>query len=196
MTDLEQRVKFIVEVDKLKSIYRRCLVYSDNNRRENTAEHSWHAALMAITFKDFAKENINMERVLTMLLIHDIVEIYAGDTYAFDDEAILELQHKKELLALDKVFSLMPEYDAKELKKLWLEFEKSSSTDAKYAKAIDKSIPVYRNMASNGGGWVINGPTCKEKVLKINKELKTIAPKLWDYVKQQINIAESKGWLV
>ncbi|AIT09562.1 hydrolase [Candidatus Francisella endociliophora] len=196
MTDLEQRIRFIVEADKLKSIYRRCLVQSDNNRRENTAEHSWHAALMAITFKDYASENINMERVLTMLLIHDIVEIYAGDTYAFDDDAILELQHQKELLALDKIFALMPEYSANELKSLWLEFEQSASADAKYAKAIDKSIPVYRNMATNGGGWVINGPTYKQKVVEINKELKEIAPKLWNYIKEQIDIAESKGWLV
>lgn len=194
MSDLQQRIDFIVEADKLKSVYRRGLIKSDNNRRENTAEHSWHVALMALVFKDYASENVDISKVVEMLLIHDMVEIYAGDTYAFADQATLAQQNSKELQALEKVFALLPENDANKMKNLWLEFEKNESPEAKFAKALEKSIPVYQNMVNEGGSWAQNN-TSSEQVLKRNEMLKDIAPKLWDYVVGQVQIAVDEGWL-
>lgn len=194
MSDLQQRIDFIVEADKLKSVYRRGLIKSDNNRRENTAEHSWHVALMALVFKDYASEHVDISKVVEMLLIHDMVEIYAGDTYAFADQATLAQQNSKELQALEKVFALLPENDANKMKNLWLEFEKNKSPEAKFAKALEKSIPVYQNMVNEGGSWAQNN-TSSEQVLKRNEMLKDIAPKLWDYVVEQVQIAVDEGWL-
>jgi putative hydrolases of HD superfamily len=195
MIDLQKSIAFIQEIDKLKSVYRRALIKSDDNRRENTAEHSWHVAMMALTFKDYSIKKLDMLKVIKMLLIHDIVEIYAGDTFAFGSDKSLSEQYDKELKALDKIFSFLPEKDSQELRKLWIEFEEAVSAEAIYSKAIEKSAPVFQNMQNDGGSWSQN-KVAKEKVLKRNEMLKTIAPKLWDYVEEQINIAYSKGWLV
>lgn len=192
--DLQKKVNFIVEIDKLKSIYRKALIQSDGNREENTAEHSWHVALMALVFKDYANEEIDINKVIQMLLVHDLVEIYAGDTYAFADQSVLKLQREKELKALDKVMSILPKNNEAELKALWLEFEFEKSPEAKFAKAIEKSIPVYQNMNNNGGSWSRNN-TKSSQVLKRNETLKEIAPKLWEYVLMQVDKAINQGWL-
>ncbi|MEY8767764.1 HD domain-containing protein [Francisella philomiragia] len=196
MTNLEKKISFIQEIDKLKGVYRRALIKCDNNRRENTAEHSWHVALMGVILQEYASEELDMLKVLKMLLIHDIVEIYAGDTYAFDNHAVLEDQNAKELEALEKIFSLLPEDEADEYKALWLEFEDNQTAEAKYSKAIERAIPVLQNMQNNGGSWVAYGKVPKEKVISRNSGLKDIAPELWQYVKVQINLAAEKGWLV
>ncbi|WP_395167497.1 HD domain-containing protein [Francisella salimarina] len=196
MTNLEKKISFIQEIDKLKGVYRRALIKCDNNRRENTAEHSWHVALMGVILEEYASEELDMLKVLKMLLIHDIVEIYAGDTYAFDNHAVLEDQNAKELEALEKIFSLLPEDEANEYKALWLEFEDNQTTEAKYSKAIERAVPVLQNMQNNGGSWVAYGKVPKEKVISRNIGLKDIAPELWQYVKGQIDLAVEKGWLV
>ncbi|MFC4892844.1 HD family hydrolase [Pseudofrancisella aestuarii] len=196
MTDLQKKISFIEETDKLKSIYRRALIKCDNNRRENTAEHSWQVTLMAVILQDYANENIDITKVMKMLLIHDIVEIYAGDTFAFDSHAILAEQNAKELDALEKIFSLLPNKDAKKYKNLWLEFEENKTAEAKFSKAIERVVPLFQNMQNNGGSWTAYGEIPKEKVLKRNEGLKEIAPKLWDYIVEQINIAVSRGWLI
>ncbi|MBK2094520.1 HD domain-containing protein [Francisella philomiragia] len=196
MTNLEKKISFIQEIDKLKGVYRRALIKCDNNRRENTAEHSWHVALMGVILEEYASEELDMLKVLKMLLIHDIVEIYAGDTYAFDNHAVLEDQNAKELEALEKIFSLLPEDEANEYKALWLEFEDNQTAEAKYSKAIERAVPVLQNMQNNGGSWVAYGKVPKEKVISRNIGLKDIAPELWQYVKGQIDLAVEKGWLV
>ncbi|MBK2029023.1 HD domain-containing protein [Francisella noatunensis] len=196
MTNLEKKISFIQEIDKLKGVYRRALIKCDNNRRENTAEHSWHVALMGVILQEYASEELDMLKVLKMLLIHDIVEIYAGDTYAFDNHAVLAKQNDKELEALEKIFSLLPEGEAEEYKALWIEFEDNQTLEAKYSKAIEKAVPVLQNMQNNGGSWVVYGKVPKEKVISRNSELKDIAPELWQYVKGQIDLAVEKGWLV
>lgn len=196
MTNLEKKISFIQEIDKLKGVYRRALIKCDNNRRENTAEHSWHVALMGLILQEYANEELDMLKVLKMLLIHDIVEIYAGDTYAFDNHAVLEEQNAKELEALEKIFSLLPEDEANEYKALWLEFEDNQTAEAKYSKAIERAVPVLQNMQNNGGSWVAYGKVPKEKVISRNLGLKDIAPELWQYVKGQIDLAVEKGWLV
>ncbi|AEI36737.1 HD domain-containing protein [Francisella salina] len=196
MTNLEKKISFIQEIDKLKGVYRRALIKCDNNRRENTAEHSWHVTLMGVILEEYASEEFDMLKVLKMLLIHDIVEIYAGDTYAFDNHAVLEEQNAKELEALEKIFSLLPEDEANEYKALWIEFEDNQTAEAKYSKAIERAVPVLQNMQNNGGSWVAYGKVPKEKVISRNSGLKDIAPELWQYVKGQIDLAVEKGWLV
>lgn len=194
--NLEKKVNFIQELDKLKSVYRRGLIKYDDNRRENTAEHSWHVALTGIILQEYARGDIDVLKVLKMLLIHDLVEIYAGDTYAFDNHEILAQQNIKELEALEKVFSLLPESEAKEYKMLWLEFEEGDTLEAKFSKAIDRVVPVFQNMQNNGGSWTAYGKVPKEKVVKRNIGLKYIAPELWQYVENQLDIAWQRGWLV
>ncbi|GMN90044.1 HD domain-containing protein [Francisella sciaenopsi] len=196
MTNLEKKISFIQEIDKLKGVYRRALIKCDNNRRENTAEHSWHVALMGVILEEYASEELDMLKVLKMLLIHDIVEIYAGDTYAFDNHAILAEQNDKELEALEKIFALLPKDEADEYKALWIEFEDNQTAEAKYSKAIERAVPVLQNMQNNGGSWVAYGKVPKEKVINRNLGLKDIAPELWQYVKGQIDLAVEKGWLV
>lgn len=151
---------------------------------------------MGVILQEYASEELDMLKVLKMLLIHDIVEIYAGDTYAFDNHAVLAKQNDKELEALEKIFSLLPEGEAEEYKALWIEFEDNQTLEAKYSKAIEKAVPVLQNMQNNGGSWVVYGKVPKEKVISRNSELKDIAPELWQYVKGQIDLAVEKGWLV
>jgi putative hydrolase of HD superfamily len=131
-----------------------------------------------------------------MLLIHDIVEIYAGDTYAYDNHDVLAEQNDKEVAALEKIFSLLPNSEAKEYKMLWFEFEDNKTLEAKFSKAIERAVPVFQNMQNDGGSWVAYGKVPKEKVISRNSGLKDIAPELWGYVKGQIDIAVQNGWLV
>ena len=196
MSNLIKRINFIQEIDKLKSVYRRALIKCDNNRRENTAEHSWHVTLMAVILQEYANQKIDITKVMKMLLIHDIVEIYAGDTYAFANQTELDEQNTKELEALEKIFSILPKEDAQEYKTLWLEFEDNISPEAKFSKALERAIPVLQNMQNNGGSWTAYGKVEKEKVINRNKGLQSIAPEIWDYIESQIDLAAKNGWLV
>ena len=195
MDHLSQQLAFILEIDRLKSIYRKTFVISDNNRYENSAEHSWHIAMMANTFQEYAKELVNISRVVNMLLIHDIVEIDAGDTFAFADQSELDSQGDKELIAAERLFGLLPKQQFQEMNTLWLEFEDAESADAIYAKAMDRLLPLLQNMQNDGGSWSIH-KVKKSQVLNRNLYLKKSTPKLWLYAVEQINLAVSNGWLV
>ena len=195
MQVLQQQLDFILELDRLKSVYRQALVKCDDNRFENSAEHSWHIALTANVLSPYAEGNIDISRVILMLLIHDIVEIDAGDTFAFADQASLAGQSEKELVAAHRLFGLLPEQQFQYYKNLWLEFELAESDDAQFAKAIDRILPLLQNMRNEGGSWVQHGVS-KSKVIKRNQYLKTSAPKLWQYVLEQIDLAVNNKWLV
>ncbi len=195
MNDLQQQLTFIQEIDKLKAVYRRTMVKADDNRRENSAEHSWQIALSAQILQPYAQREVDIQRVTTMLLIHDIVEIDAGDLFAFDDSALHEEQAKKEQLAAKRIFSLLPEPQSSNMLTLWQEFEEAQTDDACFAKSIDRILPLIQNMANEGGSWVGNSLT-KSQVLARNRNLQELSPKLWDYVNQQLSIACQKGWLV
>ena len=188
MKELGELFSFILEMDKLKAIYRRTTVKDDNNRQENSAEHSWHIALAAQVLQQYAAEPVAVDRVVSMLLIHDVVEIDAGDTFAFDE------QLEKELAAAERLFGLLPEHQANNMRQLWLEFEQAESNDARFAKAMDRILPLVQNMANNGGSWA-HHKVRKDQVLARNLYLKQSAPKLWDYVCDQIDRATKKGWL-
>ncbi len=195
MQDLAQQFEFILEIDKLKAIYRQTSVQCDNSRAENSAEHSWHIALAAQILEGYAVEKINIDRVIKMLLIHDIIEIDAGDLFAFSVANEHKLQAKKELAAAHRLFSLLPNAQYQEMKNLWLEFEDAISADACFAKSIDRILPVLLNMAAQGGSW-LKHQVRAEQVLARNILLQKSAPKLWAYVSDQVAIAVKNGWLI
>ena len=151
MKVLNQQVAFILELDRLKSVYRRTYVQSDNNRNENSAEHSWHISMVANVLHEYAHEPVDISRVINMLLIHDIVEIDAGDNFAFAPQSELDGQEDKEMQAAERLFGLLPEIQFLPMKALWIEFEEAESADARFAKAIDRIHPLLQNMANNGG---------------------------------------------
>jgi len=195
MEDLNKQLDFIIELDKLKAIYRQALLKSDNNRFENSAEHSWHISLTAQILHEYAVEQVNITRVMSMLLIHDIVEIDAGDMFAFSDKKDLAEQEAKEAAAANRIFGLLPEKQFLNFKKLWFEFEKAETVDARFAKAIDRILPLLQNMRNEGGSWVKHGVK-KSQVIKRNKYLEGLAPQLWLYVCEQIDLAVEKDWLI
>ena len=186
--------EFITELDKLKSIKRQITLPLDNDRQENSAEHSWHVALMATTLAPFAAQSIDIGRVVRMILIHDVVEIDAGDLFAFQEAAEHEAQAEKELAAAKRIFGLLPAPFNEELLALWLEFEEAKTPDAEFAKAMDRVLPVFQNMKNQGGSWKKHGVT-RNKIEQRNKHLTTCAPKLWEYVNTQLDSAVNKGWL-
>lgn len=194
MKELQQQLDFILELDRLKSVYRKALVKCDNNRFENSAEHSWHIALLAQSLAQYASEPININRIVTMLLIHDIVEIDAGDTFAFAPVEQLDAQSDKELAAAERIFGLLPESQYQAMKTLWLEFEAANTADARFAKAMDRILPLLQNMQNEGGSWAQHGVK-RSQVMARNQYLETSAPKLWHYVQVQIEKAVNKGWL-
>ena len=136
---LEQQIRFIVETDKVKNIFRQTYL-ADGKRKENDAEHSWHLALMAVLLKEHMDEEVDVARVMTMVLIHDLVEIDAGDTYAYD-EAGAATKREREVKAADRIFGMLPEDQGKYFRMLWEEFEAYESADAKYAHLLDERIP-------------------------------------------------------
>lgn len=194
MNDLAKQLDFILEVDKLKAIYRRALIKADNNRFENSAEHSWHISIMANVLAPYAEDSVDMSRVTLMLLIHDIVEIDAGDAFAFDTESVLAQQPEKESAAANRIFGLLPEHQGEKFISLWHEFEQAETPDACFAKAMDRVLPLIQNMQNEGGSWSQNH-VLKQQVINRNKYLEKSAPKLWSFVLEQIEFATEKGWL-
>lgn len=195
MQELIKQLDFITEVDKLKSIYRQTFVKPDNNRRENSAEHSWQIALSAILLQEYANEEIDILTVVKMLLIHDIIEIDAGDLFAFAKDDEQKEQEEKEKKAAKRIFSLLPYEQEEEFKNLWFEFEETKTANARFAKSIDRILPLIHNMNNDGGTWVEH-KISKSQVLKRNEYLKELSPKLWSYVETQVELSLKNGWLL
>lgn len=195
ISDLDRQLAFITELEHLKAIYRKTTVKVDNNRFENSAEHSWQIALSAQVLHPYAKEAVDVSRVVSMLLIHDIVEIDAGDTFAFAAQSELDNQHAKELAAAKRIFGLLPEPQYQEYLNLWLEFEASETTDARFAKGMDRILPLIQNMQNEGGSWRKHRVK-KSQVLSRNQYLNDLTPDLWQFVCEQIELAVSNGWLL
>jgi putative hydrolases of HD superfamily len=155
MTRLAQQLQFLVEVDKLKRVMRRTRLVADppgaESRFENTAEHCWHIALAAAVLQEHSNAPIDTARVIRMLLVHDLVEIDAGDTPAFGVQGD---KAEREALAATRIFGLLPEDQRTEFTALWNEFEARETADARFAHAMDRIIPVFQNMSNNGGSWV------------------------------------------
>ncbi|EGQ8241607.1 HD domain-containing protein [Vibrio parahaemolyticus] len=193
MDRLEKQLALLIELDKLKSVLRRTRVKSAEGRLENSGEHSWHVALMVVLMEEHANAPVDICRVMKMLLIHDVVEIDAGDTFVYDTAASKE-QAEKEIKAAERLFGMLPTDQGQELLALWLEFEAAQSDDAKYAKALDRLIPMLLNYHNNGQSWKENSVT-REQALTINKRIEFGSVTLWDKAKELIEEATEKGWL-
>ncbi|ELA9459196.1 HD domain-containing protein [Vibrio alginolyticus] len=193
MERLEKQLALVIELDKLKSILRRTRVKSAEGRLENSGEHSWHVALMAILMEEHANAPVDICRVMKMLLIHDVVEIDAGDTFVYDTAAFQE-QAEKEIRAAERLFGMLPSDQEQELLALWHEFEAAQTDDAKYAKALDRLIPMLLNYHNNGQSWKEHGVS-REQALTINKRIEFGSVTLWDKAKELIEEATEKGWL-
>ncbi|HHF3023670.1 HD domain-containing protein [Vibrio diabolicus] len=193
MERLEKQLALVIELDKLKSILRRTRIKSAEGRLENSGEHSWHVALMAILMEEHANAPVDICRVMKMLLIHDVVEIDAGDTFVYDTAASQE-QAEKEIRAAERLFGMLPSDQEQELLALWHEFEAAQTDDAKYAKALDRLIPMLLNYHNNGQSWKEHGVS-REQALTINKRIEFGSVTLWDKAKELIEEATEKGWL-
>lgn len=188
---LGRQLQFILEIDKLKTVLRRTLI--GDGRRENSAEHSWHLAMLAILLGEYANQQVDTLRVLKMTLVHDIVEIDAGDTFVYD-EAGEATKAEREKLAAERIFRLLPGDQAAELRGLWDEYEQRQSPEAKFAYALDRLIPVMLNYARQGDMWRHYGITAG-RVLARNESMAAGSQALWEYVKQLVAEAVKKGYL-
>ena len=189
---LKKQVEFILELDKLKTIFRQSyLIHAE--RRENSAEHSWHVAVMALLLAEYAEEKVDLLRVLQMLLIHDIVEIDAGDTYCYDEANSLDKAAREKQAAL-RIFGLLPEEQGKELRVIWEEFEAGVSPEAKFANAVDRLMPLLHNYYTQGKSWQAHGIT-KDKVLARTVQIQEVSNSLWQWIDALLEDAVAKGYL-
>jgi len=190
---LKRQIDFIVEADKLKQIYRQNILL-DKSRQETDAEHSWHLALMVILLSEHVdQEKIDILRVIKMVIIHDIVEIDAGDTYCYDAVGCLD-QNSREQKAAARLFSMLPVDQAEEFKSIWEEFEEKITPEACFAGALDRLQPLLLHYYTEGQSWKENKIT-SEKVIKRNKDTQNISRNLGDFVEELINDAILKGYL-
>lgn len=189
---LMKQIEFIKEIDKLKYIQRKTRLIN-SNRHENDAEHSWHLAVMVLVLAEHANEPFDVLKVLKMLLIHDIVEIDAGDTFLFD----LKKNHDntdEELLAAERIFGLLPNDQKEELMIIWKEFEEGETAEARFAKALDRFEPVLQNTSNQGGTWSefnVGFNTVYQKLSKIGNGSATI----WDYTQDLMQESVERGEL-
>ncbi len=191
MERLERQIRFIVEIDKLKSVLRRTYLI-DSNRNENTAEHSWHLAMMAVLLAEYSNEPVDVSRVIRMVLIHDIVEIDAGDTFVYDSAAMVG-KEERERAAADRLFAILPADQGAELRLLWDEFERRDTPEAKFAYALDRLVPQLHNYHTNGGSWKEHGIS-KDLVIARNTAMSEGSAKLWEWTRALLEDAAGKGF--
>lgn len=189
---LDQQLKFSAEIDKMTGIIRRTSLI-DKSRRENDAEHSWHIAAMAMLFEEYAKEPVNVSRAVEMCVVHDLIEIYAGDTFAYDVKAN-EDKADREKEAADKLFSQLPQEQGKMIRNLWEEFDAMETPDAKYAACMDRLQPFMHNSLTEGFTWIESG-TNKASVEKRMAVIKDFMPEVYKWIDANIDRAIAMGWL-
>ena len=176
---LDQQLKFTAEIDKMTGILRRTVLI-DKSRRENDAEHSWHIAAMAMLFEEYAVEPVNVSRAVMMCVVHDLIEIYAGDTFAYDVKANQD-KADREKLAADKLFNLLPEEQGTMIRNLWEEFDAMETPDAKYAACMDRLQPFLHNTLTDGFTWVESG-TSRAVVEKRMAVIKSFMPRVYEWI--------------
>ena len=191
-THLTQQIQFVMEIDKLKNVLRQTPLM-DNSRRENSAEHSWHLAVMALTLGEYAEPGTDLTHVVKMVLIHDIVEIDAGDTFAYDTQGYTDKAEREERAAA-RIFGLLPDAQRDELLTLWHEFEAVATPESRFANALDRLEPLLDNYVTGGGSWKKAGVTLA-KVQKRMEPIGNVSAALGEYVRQILTESVSKGYL-
>ncbi len=192
MERLHKQIQFILEIDRLKTVIRQTLL-TDRSRQENSAEHSWHLAIMALLLSEYANQPVDLPRVVKMVLIHDLVEIDAGDTFIYDDKGHQD-KAEREQRAAERLFGLLPDDQAGELKSLWEEFEERQTPDARFASALDRLHPMLHNVQTEGASWRKHGIT-SDLVLARNRTMAEGSTELWEYAQAMIEEAVRKGYL-
>ena len=189
---LDQQLRFTAEIDKMTSILRRTMLI-DDSRRENDAEHSWHIAVMALLFTEYAAEPVDIGRAVKMCVVHDLIEIYAGDTFAYDAVGNKD-KAQREQAAADKLFAMLPKEQGDEIRNLWEEFDEMQTPDAKYAACMDRLQPFLHNTLTGGHTWVESG-TNRASVEKRMAIIKEFMPTVYKWIEQNLDYAIQKGWL-
>ena len=187
---LEKQLEFLVKIDEIKKIFRHTRLF-DNSRYENDAEHSWHLAVMAVVLSEHANQKIDLTKVIKMVLIHDIVEIEAGDFILYTDQA--QEKSKKEKEAAQKIFSLLPDDQQQVFISLWQEFEAQETPEAKFAASLDRLEPLIQNYLTDGHAWKKHDIN-KKQVYEANQHINNGAKSLWDYAQKIIEEADKKGY--
>ncbi|MBR6070132.1 MAG: HD domain-containing protein [Ruminococcus sp.] len=189
---LRKQLDFILELDKMKNLYRQTYVLHED-RKENDAEHSWHLAILAFMLAEYSKEPVDVLHVMKMVLLHDVVEIDAGDTYCYDSEGYKSKAEREEKAA-QRIFGLLPDDQRDEFYALWREFEDSETADARFAAVLDRIQPLLLNYTKGGVSWQEHGIR-REQVLARNSQYLDVSDELAEVILDIINDAESKGWL-
>ena len=192
MERLRQQINFVMEIDKLKHIYRQNLV-ADGSRRENDVEHSWHLAVMALLLQEYTVEPVDITKVMKMVLLHDLVEIDAGDTFCYDAQAGLDKREREEAAA-DRLYGLLPPDQEEELRALWEEFEARETPEAKFAACLDRLQPLLNNYHTNGGTWRIHDVS-NTQVRKRMEPVGESSPTLAAYMEALVEDAIAQGIL-
>lgn len=192
MTDerLKKQLNFLLEIDKEKQIFRQTHILG-YGRRENDAEHAWHMAVMAFVLAEYADDPVDVLRVVQMVLIHDLVEIYAGDTYAYDEKA-KATQKERELAAADRIFGMLPEDQGRQMRGVWEEFEAYETAEARFAHLLDNYQPLSLNDANDGKDWVNHGVT-RSQILKRNERTLDVSEAMGRVIRQVIEKNVEKG---
>ncbi len=188
---IQQTVDFVLEIDRLKGVTRKTKTMG-LDRYENSAEHSWQIALLAWSLVPYAEAAVDIDRVVRMLLVHDLGEIEAGDTLVFIDEGLAE-RKAAERACVTRIFGLLPDAQASLLMALWLEFEEGTTADARFAHAADRAMPVLLNLANAGQSWRENGIDYARVVARIEKPIADGCPALWRYLDVRLSEAKAQG---
>ena len=189
---LQKQISFVLELDKMKALYRQTYVLNED-RKENDAEHSWHLAVMAFLLAEYSNEPVDVLKVMKMVLIHDVVEIDAGDTYCYDAEGNKSKAEREEKAA-QRIFGMLPDDQKKEFYELWREFEDSETADARFAALIDRLQPLMLNYTKGGISWKEHDIRM-EQVMARNREYFSSSEALAEVITELINDAAEKGWL-
>lgn len=189
---IKKQIEFIITIDEMKNVLRRNLVV-DGSRRENDAEHSWHLAVMAMILEEYSADKVDISRVLKIALVHDLVEVYAGDTFAYDVKGN-EDKLDREIMAAEKLFGMLKDGQGEEIRALWDEFEAKETAESKYANAIDRLQPLVLNYLTNGHTWKL-GDVHAPQILQRMDIIRTATPELWHIVEGIISTSIETGLL-
>lgn len=189
---LQKQIKFAIVIDEMKNVFRRNLII-DGSRRENDAEHSWNLAMLAMLFEEYSTEKVDLEKVLKIALVHDLIEVYAGDTFAYDAKGNKD-KLQREIESANKLFGILDPVQGAEIRALWDEFEAKETPESKYANAIDRIQPLINNYMTDGHTWK-EGDVHAPQIYKRMDIIRTTTPALWPIVEGIISTSIEKGIL-